>query len=270
MTWQTPSQNYSNYTSSNQNFSNKGRRVAVIVIVLIILAAIITLAIIFQPSPADREQQKITDSATAAARKETPNGVASGVKVANGFARAAVSDPTAEGQAKSGNATIFKVNSDGSMTQIASGSYLSPIFLLGLGIPLATQATLNEQSLEQVKQAVASSCNYDGGNAPGYLGFDGTFNPNWQIDPTTLGSLQQKLDVAVSAKNADAKANQKTICVNAIQTDSATKTDSQTYISTFTFNTQFITSDGALSTHTITFAVGPNYYRSYTLDGQGI
>lgn len=270
MAWQTPSQNYSNYTSSNQNFSNKGRRVAAIVIVLIILAAIITLAIIFQPSPADREQQKITDSATTAAQKETPNGVASDVKVANGFAKATVSDPTADGQAKSGNTTIFKVNSDGSMTQLASGSYLSPISLLGLGVPLTAQAALNEQSLDQVKQTVASSCGYGGDNTPGYLGFDGTFDPNWQIDPTTLGSLQQKLDAAISAKNANAEADQKTICVNAIQTGSSIKTNSQTYNSTFTFSAQFITSNGVLSTHTITFAVGPNYYRSYTLDGQEI
>ena len=66
------------------------------------------------------------------------------------------------------------------------------------------------------------------------------------------------------------KPDMKVICVNATQKNSNTTTDKTTYISTFTLQVQFITDDGTLTTHTVTFAVGPNYYHSYTLDGHDI
>lgn len=216
-------------------------------------------------------QDKYTKAATAAARKVTPNAVVSNVKTAGGFALAAVSDPTAQSQAKAGNVTIFKVNNDGSMTQIANGSYFSPIDLLGFGIPLATQAKLTGQNLTQVQRDLAGACGYSGGSEPGFSGFNGSFNPGgWQIDAATLDGLEQALTAAISYKNAEAKPTEKVICVHATREKSNATTDTQTYISTFTLQLQLVAGNGTVTNHTFTFATGPNYYRSYTFDGQKI
>ena len=190
---------------------------------------------------------------------------------AGGFALAIVSDPTSNSQANAGNTTVFKVNKDGSMTQIANSSSFSPLDLLKLGIPLSTQAELTGQSVSQVKQTLADICGYNGGNTPGYSSFNGSFNPGgWQIDSATLGTLEQKLSKTISNKNTRAQVNQKIICVKATSNNSNVTTDIKTYISTFTLDLQFITSDGIITDHTFNFSIGPNYYRSYTLDGQTI
>lgn len=236
-----------------------------------VLAAIVIIALILHFLQPESQQSKYTKSATAAARKQTPNAEVSNVKVADGFAVALVSDPTAEGQANSGNSTIFKVNEDGSMTQLASGSDFSPIDLLGLGMPLATQAKLTGQALAQIQQDLASTCNYSGGNAPGYVGFNGSFNPTgWEIDAGTLDNLEKVLSGAISNKNAGAKFSEKIVCVNATREKSNVTTDKQTYVSTYTLELQFITGNGTLTTHTFKFAIGFNSYHSYTLDGQKI
>jgi hypothetical protein len=162
------------------------------------------------------------------------------------------------------------VNKDGSMTQIASGSYFSPLDLLQLGIPLATQAKLTGSSLVQVEDSLANQCGYNDGSI-GFEGFDGSFSPGgWQIDSATLGSLEQKLSTVIGNQNASAKPDAEVICVNATQQNSNKTIDQTTYISTFTLQVQFVGNDGTLTTHTVTFAIGPNYYRNYTLDGQSI
>lgn len=236
-----------------------------------VLATIAIVALIVHFSQPGSQQSKYIKSATAAARKQTPNAVVSDVKVAGGFALATVSDPTAQGQAGAGNVAVFKVNNDGSMTQIANGSSFSPIALLELGIPLATQAQLTGRDLSQTKQYLATMCGYSGGNVPGYFGFKASFSPDgWQIDAAALDGIEQALTTAISNKNAEAKSGEKVICVNATRENSNVSTDKQTYISTFTLKLQLITDNGTATTHTFTFALGPNYYRSYTLDGQKI
>jgi hypothetical protein len=274
MPWNSFSQNnndlYNNpYTSGG--YEKSKLKIILIIIAVCVLACIGVIALTTHSSPPKSSQDKNTESATAAARKNTPNAKVSNVKVAGGFAISTVQDPTATSQAGAGNVTYFKVNKDGSMTQIASGSYFSPIDLLGLGIPLATQAELTGQTLTQVQQNLAGSCGYSGGNTPGYLGFDGSFNPGgWQIDATTLDGVEQALTSALSNKNAGAQQGKQVICVNATRKNSNFSTNAKTYISTFTLELQFITADGTVSTHTFTFATGPNYYRSYTIDGQKI
>jgi hypothetical protein len=234
-----------------------------------VLAAIAIIVLVVHLSQPESQQSKNMNSATAAARKVTPNAVVSNVKVDGGFALATVSDPTAVGQANAGNLTIFKVNKDGSMTQIANGSSFSPIDLLGLGMPLASQAMLTGHSLAQTQEDLAATCGYSVGDAPGYIGFSGSFNPGgWQIDAGTLDGLEQALTAVISNKNGQANNGEKVICVNATRKNSNASTDKQTYISTFTLGLQFITGNGTVTSHTFTFAVGPNYYRSYTLDGQ--
>ncbi len=260
---------------SSPNISNgyeKSRlRIILIIVAVSILACIGVIALITHSLSPGSKQDKYTQSATAAARKKTPNAKVSNIKVAGGFAIATVQDPTAVGQANAGNVTIFRVNKDGSMTQIANGSYFSPIDLLGFGIPLTTQAELTGKSLAQVQLSLAELCGYDGSDTPGYFGFDGSFNPGgWQIDANTLDSLEQALTGVLSKKNTEAQQGKMVICVNATRENSNFKTDSQTYISTFTLELQFITSDGTVTTHMFTFAIGPNSYRSYTLDGQNI
>jgi hypothetical protein len=242
-----------------------------LLIVVGVLAAIAIIALVVHFVRPESQQSKYIKSATAAARKGTPNAKVTNVKVADGFALATVSGPTTNGPENIVYTAVFKVNQDGSMTQIANGSSFSPIDLLGLGIPLATQAKLTEHNLTQTQQDLASTCGYSGGNAPGYIGFNGSFNPGgWQIDAATLDGSEQALTAAISNKNAAAKDGEKVICVKATREKSNFSTDKQTYISTFTLELQLITGNGTVTTHTFTFAVGPNYYRSYTLDGQKI
>ena len=241
-------------------------RKLLLIVVGVILAIIIVIALV-----PESQQSKYTKSATAAARKQIPDAKVRNVKVAGGFAIAIVSDPSAEGQANSGNTTIFRVNKDGSMAQLANGSSFSPIDLLGLGMPLATQAKLAGTDIVHVKQNLAAQCgNYDYGEI-GFSGFGGSFNPGgWLLDAATLDGLEQKLSSIIGSQNAEAKGGKAVICVNASQKNSNFTTNKTTYISTFTLHVQFITSDGTLTTHTVTFTNGSPRYRTYTLDGQAI
>lgn len=244
-------------------------KIAIIVFAALIAISVIILVVYLLLPPS--QQSKYTDSATAAARKNTPDAKVTNVKVSGGYASAIVTDPNTDTQGSAGNTTIFKVNKDGSMTQIAAGSSFSPIDLINLGIPLTDQAKLNGSTLDQAKQALADTCGYMGNNTPGYSGFDGSFDPDgWQVDSSTLENLEQSLTSVISAQNVQARAGKNVICVNATRTGSSATTDNQTYISTFGLQIQFITSDGTLSTHQLTFAVGPQYYHQYTLDGQVI
>lgn len=241
-----------------------------ILIVTGVFLAIILLIFIVYSSMPESQQSKYIKSATTAARKHTPHAEVKNVKVAGGFAIALVSDPTAEGQANSGNTTIFKVNKDGSMVQIANGSSFGPIELLELGIPLVTQANLTGTDIGHVKQNLANQCGYENGSI-GYTGFGGSFNPGqWQIDAGTLDILMQKLSKSISSQNTKSMGGKTVICVNATQKNSSVKTDRTTYISTYTLQVQFITGDGTLTTHTVTFTNSSPRYRTYTLDGQGI
>ena len=267
MSWDQYSQS-NNVTDSNLytagGYEKKKLKIIAVVVGVFVVMGILALVIVSRPN-------KYTQSATKAARKVTPNAVVSNLKVADGFALSTVNSPTANGQGKSGNLTVFKVNKDGSMTQIANGSSFTPIDYLGLGIPLATQAKLTGQSLAQVQQNLANACGYNGGSTPGYIGFNGSFNPGgWQIDAGTLGSIEQALTTAITNNNVAANNGDKVICVKATINNSNLTTDKQTYISTFTLELQFITNNGALTNHTFTFSIGPNYYHSYTLDGQKI
>jgi len=114
------------------------------------------------------------------------------------------------------------------------------------------------------------NCNYTGGATPGYAGFNSVFNPDWRIDAATLSGLQEGLNAAIGTANLDKPVGQQVTCVNAVTDNSSFSVDQQTYVSTFTFQVQFITNDGTLSAHTITFTVGSGSGRTYTLDGQGI
>ena len=238
-------------------------------LLLIVVGVILTIIIVIALVP-ESQQSKYTKGATAAARKQIPDAKVSNVKVAGGFAIAIVSDPSAQGQANSGNSTIFKVNKDGSMVQIANGSSFTPLDLLGLGIPLATQAKLTGSDIGHVEQDLANQCGYNEGII-GYIGFDGSFNPGgWQIDSATLSGLEQKLSYTINNQNANMKPGMKVICVDATRKNSNDTINKTTYISTFTLQVQFISDNGTLTTHTVTFAIGPNHYRNYTLDGHDI
>ncbi|MEO6760849.1 MAG: hypothetical protein ABI220_00535 [Candidatus Saccharimonadales bacterium] len=236
--------------------------------ILVVIAIIIFVVHLSQP---ESQQSKYIKSATAAARKKVPNAEVTKIEVTGGFASAMVNDPTADGQANSGSTTIFKVNSNGSMEQLASGSEFGPIDLLGLGIPLTTQANLTRTSVKQVKQALADQCGYGGNNIPGYSGFGGSFGQDeWRIDAARLNGLELALSDTISNQNAEAKPGKTIICVDATRKNSSTITDTKTYISTITLQLLFITGDGTSSTHITTLSSGPNYYHNYTLDGRTI
>lgn len=251
--------------NNKKEYSNKPNLGVVTLVVFGVVVGVVLLLFTVRLLTLKGDQDRVT----TAAKKDIPDAKVSNVKVAGGFGLATVSDPTAKGQLNSGNVTVFKENKDKSMTQIASGSYFSPVDLLELGIPLATQAKLTEQDLAQIKQTLANTCNYGGGNTPGYSGFDGSFNPDgWQIDAATLGDIKRSLKGVVNDKNAKEKPEKKVICVNTTREKSNVTTDKQTYISTFTLELRFIT-EGGISNHPFTFTIGSNY-PNYTLDGQKI
>lgn len=268
MSWNILSGN----NEANQRYTTGGySKMKVRKLLLIAAAVLAVVALTVHFSQPESQQSKYLKSAMAAARKQIPNATVSQVKVSGGFALATVSNPATKGNADVTSVSVFKVNKDGSMTLLATNGYFSPVDLLEFGIPLATQAKLTGINLAQVQQTLASTCSYSGNNTPGYLGFDGSFNPDaWQIDSATLRDLEQAVSDTVSNTNATAAADRVVVCIKATQKNSNATTDTTTYISTFTLQVQFFTADGALTTHTLTFAAGPNYYRNYTLDGNDI
>jgi hypothetical protein len=272
MPWDPDLQNNNqvyNNTYTPGGYEKARLRKLLLIVVGVILAIIILIFIVHLSTP-ESQQSKYTKSATVAARKQTPDAKVSNVKVADGFAIATVSDPAAEGQANAGNTTVFRVNKNGSMVQLAIGSSFSPLDLLGLGIPLATQAKLSGSDIGHVKQNLAAQCGYSDGII-GYIGFDSSFNPDgWQIDAAALSGLEQKLSYVINNENANMKPDMKVICVDATRKNSNDATNITTYISTFTLQVQFVSDNGTLTTHTVIFAVGPNYYHNYTLDGHDI
>lgn len=272
MPWDTDLQN-NNQIYDNQytpgGYENARLRKLLFIVIGIFLTIILVIVVVRLITP-ESQQSKYIKSATVAARKQIPDAKVTNVKVAGGFAVAIVSDPAAEGQANAGNTTVFRVNKDGSMIQIATSSYFSPLDLLELGIPLVTQAKLTGSNIGQVKQNLANQCGYTNGNI-GFSGFEGSFNPGgWEIDSATLRSLEQKLSNAINNQNANMKPGEQVICVDATRKNSNDSINKTTYISTFTLQVQFVSDNGKLTMHTVTFAIGPNYYRSYTLDGQNL
>lgn len=249
------------FLQNNTSGSNDRTKAIKIIIGVLVLLVIIPLAFYFL-SPTN-EQDEYTKRATEAARKVTPNAEVSGVKVAGNFATALVNDPTAKGQGEAGNTTLFKINNDNSMTQLAAGSSFDPIQLIELGVPLVDQAKLTDSTLSQVRADLAILCGYSGGSTPGYKGFYGSFD-GLQIDQLTLDGLGQTLTNVVIEKNSTAKFDEKIICVTADQQGSSTEND------TFTIQVQFITSNGKVTKHSISYTTEPGYGRSYMFDGQTI
>lgn len=250
------------YPAANPDSRPNKTRLVLIVALVGVLFVGVPLFLIVQNKP-----DKYTQSALEAARRENPNAEVENVNVSGGFAIATVSDPTSDGQIKSGNVTIFRLNDDGSMTQIASGSSLSPLYLLTLGVSLETQSELMETDMSQTIQNLKSFCGYRGGDAPGFSGFEASFNPdNWQIDSTTFNNLSQVLTSFVSNNNVDQEPNNKTICINATKDNSNATTDMNTFISTFTLSLQFVQEDGSVANHSFKFSIGPNRYQQYILD----
>lgn len=265
MAWDPELQN--NQINSNTYTPGGYEKVRLIKLLLIVVGIFIAVTILIVLTSGNH-QDKYTKSATIAARKHAPHAKVTNVKVAGGFATALVIDPDAQDQANDGSTTIFKVNKDLSMVQLAKGSSFGPLDLLRLGIPLATQSKLTGTDIRSVEQNLANQCNYSNGKI-GYNGFDGSFSPgNWQIDAGILDLLEQKLSTTINAQNTKAKVDKSVICVNATQKNSNVSTNKTTFISTYTLQVQFIAGDGTITMHSVTFTNSSPRYRTYTLDGQ--
>lgn len=265
MPWNLDLQNNNKINDSQYVFGMYEREKInkLILAVMVVFLAIIVIVIYTVFFSQDKE----TKSATEAARKTIPNAIVSNVKVAGGFALATVRDPDTNGQANSGSVIIFKVNKDGSMRQLASGSSFDPMDLLWLGISLPTQAKLIGKKVNQVELDLANQCGYSAVSV-GFDGFDGSFNPGgWEIDATTLDSLEQKLSAKID--DWDSVVNP-VVCVSTTQNNSNFSTDKTSYISTFTLQVLFITDNGTATKHVVTFKVGSGSNRIFTLDGKSI
>lgn len=240
-------------------------RIAVVVYgVVIILVTFLFIIIKFQ-------QNKDNNKIKIAARAQVSDAEVRNVVVSNGFAVATINSPSSNGQLKSGNIALFKENDDKSMTQIASGSSFNTIDFLDLGVPLTTQAKLLKKSLEQIKQDLADSCNYNNTNTPGYMGFNGSFHPNgWGIDASKLFFITNALDSVVSDINSGVKSDNKVICVNATTDNSNLVIDRKRQRVNYTIQVKFITNSGGTSAHTLNFSNNGNNSWDFILDGRKI
>lgn len=263
MSWDSsPSNNEVNGYTYTQNKPEKNKVLIAVLLVVLLVAVTVAAVILSRPD-------KLTQSALEAARKETPNARVREVRASGGFARAVVSDPKAESQIQAGNVTYFRVNGDESMTQIASGSAFSPIDLLGMGIPLPTQADITGISVDKVIKNLSDACGYSSGGGPGYAEFGGSFDPDgWQIDSGTLSNIERVLNASVNNPSTGADSNGNVVCIIATNNKSDVKTDTKTYISVFSMELNFVTDSGIVSKHAFSFSIGPNYFKSYALDGR--
>lgn len=254
------------YTQNTNSVNKKVIKIIVVVFSIVLCIALVVFAN-YKHSPKG-DEYKITE----AARKVTPDAKARNIVVADGFAMATVYVPKGQGQLGAGNTTIFKVNKDGTMTQLANASYFSPIDLLVYGIPLETQAKLSKIDVSDVKKDLANTCGYDEEiDSPGLYGFDGSFNPDgWQIDPSSMDGINSALNSFIASSNTDKEYGNKVICINTTIKDSNIDTDKTTFVSTFILKLQFITGNGVIINHKFTFTDGPVNSRVYTLDGQKI
>lgn len=258
----SPSNNEVNGYTYTQNKPAKNKVLIVVLLVILLVAVTVTAVILNRPD-------KLTRSALDAARKETPNARVREVRASGGFARAIVSDPTAESQIKAGNVTYFRVNNDESMTQIATGSSFSPIDLLDMGIPLQAQAEITGISLDKAIKNLSDACGYSDSGDPGYAEFGGSFDPDgWQIDSGTLSNIKRVLSASFAERGVEADSNSNVVCVIATNNKSDAKTDLKTYISTFSLELNFVDNKGTVSKHAFVFSIGPSYFKSYTLDGR--
>jgi hypothetical protein len=270
MSWNQPP--YTNETNSYQQTDRqpKGNKIAIAIIAVVL--SLVTIVVVIMG-----RTDKYTQSALAAARKVTPNAKVRDVKVSDGFAVATVSDPTGEGELRTGVLTYFKVNDDESMTQIASGNTPLPISLLELGISISTQADLNGSSVDDVMQNLTNECDFSENDSvgyedsTGYAGFDGSFDPDgWQIDAGTLDHIKQVLNASLAEQSKGSSSNSSVVCVIATNNKSDVKTDTETYISTFSMELNFVDTKGDVSRHDFAFSIGPRYFRSYSLDGRNL
>jgi len=245
-----------------------------VIVIIVFIAAVIGLAIIFQPSPAQKKQQQVTNAAQKAANTYVSNANANSnanpaVTVTNvkTSGRFAIGTTTINGNPAQG---IFTINSDGTLTQIASGTSFSPIELLGYGMSLTDIATLTGRTIAQAQQWLFTVCNYTGGSAPGYSGFTNTFaNGQVTLDPQAITTIQNALTGAIAAQNATESQSQQMVCINAVTGGSTQVANPNVNVVT-TFNVQFIAGDGTLTTHSISLTVDMNFNTTVTLDGTRI
>lgn len=243
------------------------KHIIITLVALLVFAAVIVIPAIFlQPSPEQKENQVLLKKTTAAIQKESPGAIVKNATTADGFIKGTVT------RTKSGQdyIAIFKASESGDMTELTSGSEFDPITLLQLGISFANQAKLNNQSVDDIKKSLMSQCNYTSGNTPGYD--TSSFRKIKTREQISLNAgdiqyLQSKLNTAIQAKNSNQ--DDKIVCVSAMATDNAQKTNSYISIAT-SFQVQFITGSGSISTHQIIMTV--HYLKSggpttVTLDG---
>ncbi|MFZ2560017.1 MAG: hypothetical protein WAW91_00020 [Candidatus Nanoperiomorbaceae bacterium] len=263
--------NKDNLNINNDRISLRNRKILIVSIILLSVVFIILLSVLAQPSPAQKRQQTLDRNATTASRKQKTSGTwtASGTVATGGFASAIIKQDSGAGQ---GYVAIYKVGHDGTMTQIASGSYLSPIDLVILGVPFNEQARLSSQTVDQVRQNFERQCSYNGGNTPGY---DANSFFGVQIDgqPALGGgktmAIQYGLSQSIIARNqAQSNASDKVVCVVADSDSNAGQND---YAVNLSFKLKFITDGGVVTTHAFQYSA-PSQVGAVTmkLDGQRI
>ena len=246
-----------NNLSNQSQFTQRRVRILVAIIIIFVLA-VIGLCIPFIPNKTTQLKSNLIDvmQKDASTNPDIPTSAISIIYQDNGWLVATVN-------INEGGVAVFH-DVDNKYVLVAVGTNVTAIYLLQHSVPTDVIAkAIGRPFADQL----AIECNYSGGTTPGYAGFDSTFaNGQVQLDPTAITTAQTALSTAVATKNTAASSSQQVICVNAIS-DGSSQTAIPNANVTTTFDVQFITKNGDITTHKVSIIVDMNFNTTITLDG---
>lgn len=189
---------------------------------------------------------------------------ASGLRRSGSFAMAVV------GYKTSSSHNMYRINKDGSVTRIAIQQQLNPITLLQAGMPLNNIADLSGLTVDKVQQCMENQCGYGGGNTPGYdqNSFQGVQVDGQSIlSQVSMSVIEYHLNAIISQQNSSKSPDDKIICVAARPNPNSQVVNPNVNVVT-SWQADFITQSGHLTTHNITFTTDMDWNQTVTLDGK--
>jgi hypothetical protein len=254
------------YFAKSDKISRKNRMI-IISAIAIFLISVITLTLLSMPTKKQQEQKKLDNTLTQTAQKARNNDalIATNSKRSGDFAMAQVGDKVSSAK------VFYKMNADGSASQIAIQQNFDPIILLQRGMSINNIAELTNSSAVEIQKSVNTQCGYNGGNTLGF--FVGSFlggilnNGRTSLNNNDVQMLRSRITPVIQAQNSGKK--DPAICVVAVSTNSAQVVNPNVNVIT-SFQVQFITSSYDMTTHNIAITVDMNFHTTTMLDGQQI